>query len=363
MVGVDPEMGSSALRLWLAAGAAALLVALCVLVFARSRGNVPGGLMRAGVIVAGAILGAIVVTAFLGQTAGRDHDADRRALELRASELTASSLAPGSALPCLDALAGENVEAACEKALFASPATVAVATSYVAARLALLSDMVAYVRGGGANIDGSLLPLRRSLEADRFGFLAHALALRDGCTSQSCKALEVLPDASRVRSNLNAATLDRYLDHYLTVWAQPPEDAAPSQAAAGTQSGAPPRKMVNIDFPTASSIPAISIMNPEPSGKVLPGVAAAAAANPNPPPADAAPAPAPKRARKQAATAPAPAQAPAPSAPAAVDASVDPVWTPAPAAPPQGAVAGAVPAANFAGGAGPIQLNPALSPQ
>ena len=43
-----------------------------------------------------------------------------------------------------------------------------------------------------------------------------------------------------------------------------------------------PHKMVNIDFPTAASIPAVSIMNPEPNGPVLPGVAAAAAANPNP---------------------------------------------------------------------------------
>jgi hypothetical protein len=257
------------------------------------------------------------------------------------------------------------VEAACEKALFASPAAVAIATSYVTARLALLSDMVAYVRGGGTNIDSSLLPLRRSLEADRFGFLAHALALRDGCTSQSCKALEVLHDPSRIRDHLSAATLDRYLDHYLTVWAQSSDgsvaDAAPGQPAGSSQPGAPPRKMVNIDFPTASSIPAISIMNPEPTGKVLPGVAAAAAANPNPPPADAAPAPSPRRARKQAASPPV--QAAPPSAPAAMDAQVDPVWIPAPAAAPQAAAAGTVPTANFAGGAGPVQLNPPVSPQ
>ena len=46
-------------------------------------------------------------------------------------------------------MAGENVEAACEKALFAAPATVAAASSYVAARLTLLSDVVAYIKAGG----------------------------------------------------------------------------------------------------------------------------------------------------------------------------------------------------------------------
>ncbi len=75
------------------------------------------------------------------------------------------ALAPGSPLACLDGLAGENVEAACEKALFAAPATVAAATSYVAARLALLADMAAYTKRGGGDIDSALLPLRRSLES------------------------------------------------------------------------------------------------------------------------------------------------------------------------------------------------------
>ena len=87
------------------------------------------------------------------------------------------SLAPGSPLACLNGLAGDDVEAACEKALFAAPATVASATSYVAARFALLADMVAYTKRGGGDINSALLPLRRSLEADRFGFVAHTLAV------------------------------------------------------------------------------------------------------------------------------------------------------------------------------------------
>src|SRR5579862_1427046 len=353
MVGVDSEMASSVLRLWIAAGSAAVLVAICAVAFIGLRTNAA----RAGIVALGALAGVAMIWALLGNPIAQDHGADGRALELRAQELTARTLAPGSALACLDAVAGENVDAACEKALFASAATVAAATSYAAARLELLSDMAAYVRHGGRDIDGALLPLRHSLETDAYGFVAHALAVRDSCTSQNCKALDVLADASRVRANLRGQTLDRYLDRYLTVWALQPDgpgpvaDAAP-QSQPTYQPGAPgPRKMVNIDFPTAASIPPVSIMNPEPGTKSTPAAAAATAVNPNPPaPATAtASAPPSKKSRKQAANPPA--QAPAPAAapaPAVAAEQPDPVWTPAPLAPPaQAAATTPAPAANF----------------
>jgi hypothetical protein len=351
-VGVDPEVGSSALRLWMAAGSAALLVTACTLAFARSKTTPLQALERASFIVIAAALGGIIAWSFLDRSAGHDNDADRRALELRAGELTAHALAPGSALPCLDAVAGDDVETACEKSLFASPASVAVATSYVAARLALLSDMVAYVKRGGGSIDSTLLPLRRAVEADRFGFLAHALAVRDGCTSQDCKAVAVLSDASHIRDNLNASTFDDYLNRYLTAWNQPADTPV---VDAATQPGVQaPHKIVNIDFPTAASIPAVSIMNPEPAGKPAP--AAASSANPA---ADGQAGGAQKKARKQAANPPLQSSTPA-------DSPVDPVWTPAPPAS-QAAATAPVPAgptANFVSSpSAPMQLMPQSSPQ
>jgi hypothetical protein len=368
MVGVDPEMGSAVLRLWIAAGSAAVLVAICAVACNGLRTNAA----RGGVVALGVLVGAAMLWALLASPVAQDHGADRRALEMRAQELTTRAMAPGSALACLDAIAGETVDAACEKALFASPAAVAAATAYAAARLELLSDMAAYVKHGGRDIDGALLPLRHSLETDAYGFLAHALAVRDGCTSRNCKALDVLADASRVRANLSGQTLDRYLDRYLTAWAQQPDSPGPV-ADAATQSqptyqpSAPgQRKMVNIDFPTAASIPPVSIMNPEPGTKPTPAGAAASAANPNPtaPVAATASAPPSKKSRKQAANPPAQAPAPAASpAPAAAAEQPDPVWTPAPPAPPAQAAA-AAPAANFtSGAAGPVQLNPFGSPQ
>src|SRR5579864_5349433 len=365
MVGVDPEMGSAVLRLWIAAGSAAVLVAICAVAYHGLRSNAA----RAGVVALGVIVGAAMTWALLAGPSAQDHGADRRALEMRAQELSTRAMAPGSALACLDAVAGETVDAACEKALFASPATVAAATSYAAVRLELLSDMAAYVKRGGRDIDGALLPLRHSLETNAYGFLAHALAVRDGCTSQNCKALDVLHDARRVRANLSGQTLDRYLDRYLTAWAQQPDGPGPvadaatqSQPAPASQPGAPgQRKVVNIDFPTAASIPPVSIMNPEPGTKSTPAPASAANPNPSAPAGQAASAPPSKKFRKQAANPPA--QAPAPNAAPAEQ--PDPVWTPAPPAPPgQAAATAPAPAANFtSGAAGPVQLNPFGSSQ
>src|SRR5271169_5963639 len=114
---------------------------------------------RVPILVAlGAVLGASITWALLGGSSNAS--SERRALEQRAAELAARTLAPGSPLACLHALAGESVEAACGKAIFASPASVAAATSYVAARLALLSDMTAYAGRNSAAIDAAR-PLRR----------------------------------------------------------------------------------------------------------------------------------------------------------------------------------------------------------
>jgi hypothetical protein len=349
MLGVDPEIGTSALRLWVAAGSAALLLVCCVLVLSRSRSGIGANpVFRASFVILGAVLGAAMTWAFLDRAAMADRSAERRALELRAQELSARSLAPGSPLACLDVVAGDNVMAACERALFVSPASVAAASSYVVERLGLLAAMVAYVERGGTDIEDVLLPLRRSLEADPFGFLAHVLSNRDGCTNHNCKVLALLHDASRVRANLSAETLDHYLEHYLALWAKAPDgalaDAAPAQTAAIPQGQ---RKVsINADFPTAASIPAVSIMNPEPTGPVLPGVAAAAAANPNPQPGAA---PSSRRSRKQAAN-PVPPTAAQPSPSAATE----PIWPEPVPSPPQTAAA--------PGGAGPMELSPVSPP-
>ncbi len=209
MLGFDSELGTSALRLWAAAGSAAALMTFVAFSLLWRPSAAPASrTLQAVLVLAPAALGAVMVWAFLDRGDLGNRGVERRALELRGEELGARALAPGSPLACLDGLAGEKVEAACEKALFATPASVASASAYVAERFSLLSSMSNYVKRGGV-IDDVMLPLRRSLETDRFGFLAHVLASRDDCTSQNCKPLGVLHDPSRVRNNMSAGTLDQ----------------------------------------------------------------------------------------------------------------------------------------------------------
>jgi hypothetical protein len=343
MFGVDSEIGISALKLWLAAGSAVFLIGFYLLAYLLPQ-YVIGRALRAGFVILGAGLGAIMTWALLDNTASRERGAERRSLEVRAEQLNAQALTPGSPLACLDALAGEAVETACEKELFTSPASVAAATSFVAHRLELLAAILAYDKRGAVGIDGVLRPLRRSLEADRFGFLAHVLALRDGCTGENCKALALLDDPGRVRANLSAQTFDHYIEHYADIWAKAPDGTLVDAVQPG---GQPSHKIVNIDFPTAASIPPVSIMNPEPTGPVLPGVAAAAAANPNSQQNNA---PGARRTRKTAASAPPPQTLAQPATASA--GPTEPIW-PEPM-PPQ-------PAATAAATSGPVQIAPPSS--
>ena len=363
MLGVDPEFGASLARLWTAAGSAALLVVLCAVAFLQPQVRLAANpALRIGFVIGGAVFGAVMTWVFLDRAILGGAAAERRALELRGQQLSSQVLIPGSPLACLDALVGESVEAACEKSLFASPATVASASAYVGAQLTLLANMTTFGQRQGIELEPMMVPLRRSLETDRFGFVAYVLAIRDGCTAQNCKTLSLFRDANRVRTNLTTAALERYLEHYAAAWSAPEVPLAEAtQAPTGSTAAAAgqgSRKIVNIDFPSASSIPAVSIMNPEPTGPVLPGVAAAAAANPNPS------APAQRHARKQSSPNPN-AAAPNPNATLAGQSgqpAVEPIWPePMPQAPPalapQTAVAPTAPSPAPAT-AGPVQLTP-----
>ena len=126
---------------------------------------------------------------------------ERRALDDRKAALIAGSIAPGSALSCLDELAGEVVETACEKAVFASPEAVAASVKYVTAQLALLNDGTAYAQRGNASYAAELAPLRTAIELDRFGLVAHVLGDREGCTESTamrCRGFAIPPGCSPI---------------------------------------------------------------------------------------------------------------------------------------------------------------------
>jgi hypothetical protein len=258
------------------------MLVVCALAFGRARKSALATFGRAVLVLISAGLCGVLAWALLQNGVARERAAERLALEARAAQLRAQTLSPGSALACLDSVTGEAVETACTKLVFASPAGAAAAISYVDAQFALFSDMSAYSGRGGSDIGNTLEPLRHTLEADPFGILAHVLATRGGCTAEKCPPLRLLHDASHVRTNLIAHTLDRYVDQFREAWARSPDlslaelpgGAEPTGAIAPNAAGK--RKvMVNIDFPNAASIPPISIMNPEPNGPAEPRAGAA----------------------------------------------------------------------------------------
>jgi hypothetical protein len=198
---------------WLMGAAAAMFVVAILLTIKRAGGValIPS-LFGVGLIAA-AVLGPWLYMQQRGN--------ERRALDDRKAALMASSIAPGSALSCLDELAGEAVEAACEKAVFASPEAVASAVRYVSAQLALLIDGTAYVARGDAAYAPELAPLRTAIELDRFGLVAQVLKERDGCTVERCDALAQLNDSTRVRGNLRERTFEEQVKKYTAIWNAP----------------------------------------------------------------------------------------------------------------------------------------------
>jgi hypothetical protein len=231
----------------------------------------------------------IVLTAAAGifvladRLAMQERAADRRALEARGSELAARALGASSPLACLDGIAGDAVENTCERALFGRPETVAAAVAYTSARLDLLSDAADLARKSDSGVGKILAGLRRAVELDRFGVAAHVLATRDGCTVDSCAAFTWVSNSATLKSNMRGRVYSQYVDRYSASWSEPETPAAaaaPQAQGAQPQAATPPVAALGpptrpvpsarYDFPSAASIPPVSIMNPEPKGPPVP---------------------------------------------------------------------------------------------
>jgi hypothetical protein len=206
--------GMPPLPLWAAAALLVLLLVISIMAVRRSGSFVP----------VGALFGipALVVIAwsawsFVGQSAQGLRVAERDALNARALQLATAAMAPGSALACLDGGAGDVVEASCEDTLFLRPETIAAAAAYMEARLGLLGDSLDYARRADRAYGGTIDQLRRGLEADRYGFVAHALAAR-GCTAEACDAFALFDDASAVKANIAAQALENNIARHAANW-------------------------------------------------------------------------------------------------------------------------------------------------
>jgi hypothetical protein len=224
---------------------------------------------RRGVpLLHGALIVIAVVTGWwvLDRLPHRALSAEQHAFETQVFELATRALMPGSALACLDTIAGDVLKDACEKAIFASPETTAAAVSYIAAELSLLASASDRVRSTAPSL--RTVQLRRAIEADRFGIAAHVLAVSKGCTPDRCSALSLLHDEARVRANLAERPFDTLIKRYAASWSaaeRSPEAIDPPRAATATAPGAPPKSANTLYFPSSASIPPVSIMTAEPA--------------------------------------------------------------------------------------------------
>ncbi|MCK1384889.1 hypothetical protein [Bradyrhizobium sp. 21] len=310
---LDQIWRSPAFPMWMTLAAAGFFGLILLITLLRAERSVANGALTVITLLAIAVAAAATMRVYgpAGQAAPT---------EARAQAAVIASL---PALSCLDDLAGDVVALGCEKALFGAPDAAAAAVAYTAVRIDRLTAL-----GDAATADKGLTldmkVLRKSLERDRYGLVAQVLVARDGCTQFDCAAFRSLTDQQQVAANMDSHLYDTLVARYAPSWNAPATASAmPATAAlAGLPPAMPTGKPTNAEFPSASSTPPVSIMNPEP-----PTAATRQAA----PAANAAPAPRAPAATSAQAAAPA---APAAKKPPAPKAARAPAAPPVPLAPP-----------------------------
>ncbi len=283
--GLDLSSGTFTLPLWAVGIALALFLALIVIAVVRAGLTELGSLaFRVAVILIAVVFGYTYVS----RSGERDRADERRALDNRAIELVGRALAPGSAIGCLEATNTETVEGSCERAVFASPETVAAATAYMAARISLLADAHDYQSRRDQSYESQIAGLRRTVAADRYGLASQVLSIRDGCTADVCDAFGLVYDDKRLKANLKDRLFDVTVGRYAVNWPLRNRPVGSSQPSA----------MPSVAFPPAQSMPPVGSQNAEPAAPP-PVIAAPSgqAQDPNAPsPINSAPASATKRA-------------------------------------------------------------------
>jgi hypothetical protein len=245
--------------MWLTMVAAGFFAIILLLTLVRAEKSVANGALTVITLLAIGVAVAATIRTFGPDGGGASRDA--------APSPQINVALP--ALSCIDDLAGENVETACEKVLFGSADSTAAAVSYAAGRISRLvaaGDVAAANKSMTPDLDA----LRRSVERDRFGLMAYVLAARDRCKPSDCAAYASLTDHNQIAANMEERTYDGLVMRYSPAWNAPPPAAA---TIAALPQSVPTGKPTTADFPSSASIPPINIMTPEPA----PGAAARSA--------------------------------------------------------------------------------------
>lgn len=303
---------SPSFPMWLALAAAGFFGIIVLFTLLRAEKSVANGALTVITLLAV----GIAVASTLRDYGPPGRDAPN---EARPSPVVTPGLA---ALSCIDDLAGDVVQQACEKAVFGSAESTAAAVNYMAAmitRLTALGDATTAQR----TMTSETQALRRAIERDRYGLVAQVLLTRERCTPMECPAYRSLTDNHQIITNMDEHLYNGLVARYAPLWNAPPMTTASTGALAGLPPSLPTGRPTNAEFPSAANTPAVSIMTPEPgTGTKPPGAANAAI-----PPATARPAQPPQTAAAPTSLVPLP---PAKRQPAAKQ---RPAATTAPAAP------------------------------
>jgi hypothetical protein len=262
---LDEFWRSPALPMWatlIAAGFSALLVLIVLL---RADKTVANGALAVIALLAIGIASSSTVRGFGPPSRTTDATVDLRGQPQHVA------LAP--ALACLDGLAGDSVEAACEKAVFGSADTAAAAVSYAAGQV---SRVIA--ASNARTLTSEQQVLKRAVERDRYGLIAQVLMVRDRCVVTDCPLFRALSDSNQIKANMNDRLYDSLVTRYSPSWTSA---AAPSPAGntlAGAPANAPTGRPTTVDFANSASIPPVNIMTPDPPAQQTAPAAAAAAA-------------------------------------------------------------------------------------
>lgn len=148
--------------------------------------------------------------------------AERKAIEDRLAVLSQGKQ-NDSVLGCLNVSALPSLDEACERTIFAEPQRITSAIAVTADRLALLNDAVLHAEREPGFAD-RVEPLRKSLEADPYGIVAHVLASDFKCIPDSCARLRMFKDSDKIKANLAKATFSGLLSKHKESWAKNSND-------------------------------------------------------------------------------------------------------------------------------------------
>jgi hypothetical protein len=257
---------SPSFPMWLALAAAGFFGIIVLFTLLRAEKSVANGALTVITLLAV----GIAVASTLRDYGPPGRDAPN---EARSSPVVTPGLA---ALSCIDDLAGDVVQQACEKAVFGSAESTAAAVNYMAAmitRLTALGDATTAQR----TMTSETQALRRAIERDRYGLVAQVLLTRERCTPMECPAYRSLTDNHQIITNMDEHLYNGLVARYAPLWNAPPMTTASTGALAGLPPSLPTGRPTNAEFPSAANTPAVSIMTPEPgTGTKPPGAANAA---------------------------------------------------------------------------------------